>query len=215
MLDSSYNAKLGDFGLARLGDHGTGPQTTDLVKGTMGYIDPEFVNTHRRSTESDIYSFGVVLLEIVSGRPPVDRQDPSFSLLKWVETLYCQHGVGRVLDAADVRLRGDEAHDRQMQRALLVGLWCTHRDPEQRPSIAEAMQALQSEEWKLPVLSLHMYNRLATSPYAGIVASTGVDSGVSGSSFSSGVRSADTARTTTGSSESFGNLAVPPPHSKW
>ena len=40
MLDSSYNAKLGDFGLARLGDHGTGPQTTDLVKGTMGYIDP-------------------------------------------------------------------------------------------------------------------------------------------------------------------------------
>jgi len=57
MLDSSYNAKLGDFGLARLGDHGTGPQTTDLVKGTMGYIDPEFVNTHRRSTESDICSY--------------------------------------------------------------------------------------------------------------------------------------------------------------
>ena len=125
MLDSSYNAKLGDFGLARLSDHGTGPQTTDLVKDTMGYIDPEFVNTHRRSTESDIYSFGVVLLEIVSGRPPVDRQDPSFSLLKWVETLYCQQGVGRVLDAADVRLRGDEAHDRQMERALLVGLWCS------------------------------------------------------------------------------------------
>ena len=68
MLDSSYNAKLGDFRLARLGDHGTGPQTTDLVKGTMGYIDPEFVNTHHRSTESDINSFGVVLLEIVSGQ---------------------------------------------------------------------------------------------------------------------------------------------------
>lgn len=202
MLDSSYNAKLGDFGLARLGDHGTGPQTTDLVKGTMGYIDPEFVNTHRRSTESDIYSFGVVLLEIVSGRPPVARWDPSFSLLKWVETLYCQ-AVGRILDAADARLRGDEAHDRQMERALLVGLWCTHRDPEQRPSIAEAMQALQSEEWKLPAFSLHMYSKLGTSPSAGIVASTGVNSGVSGSSFSSGVRSADTAGTTTGSSESF------------
>jgi serine/threonine protein kinase len=168
----------------------------------MGYIDPEFVNTHRRSTESDIYSFGVVLLEIVSGRPPVARWDPSFSLLKWVETLYCQ-AVGRILDAADARLRGDEAHDRQMERALLVGLWCTHRDPEQRPSIAEAMQALQSEEWKLPAFSLHMYSKLGTSPSAGIVASTGVNSGVSGSSFSSGVRSADTAGTTTGSSESF------------
>ncbi|XP_066340344.1 L-type lectin-domain containing receptor kinase IX.1-like [Miscanthus floridulus] len=217
LLDSSYNAKLGDFGLARLGDHGTGPQTTDLVKGTMGYIDPEFVNTHRRSTESDIYSFGVVLLEIVSGRSPVDRQDPSFSLLKWVETLYCQQGVGRVLDAADVRLRGDEAHDRQMERALLVGLWCAHRDPGQRPSIAEAMQVLQSEELKLPALSLHMYSKLATPPSVGNVASTVVDdSGVSGSSFASGVRSAETAGTTAGSSESFATLPVVlPPHSTW
>ncbi|CAL4990754.1 unnamed protein product [Urochloa decumbens] len=179
MLDSSYNAKLGDFGLARLGDHGTGPQTTDLVKGTMGYIDPEFVNTHRRSTESDMYSFGIVLLEIVSGRPPVSRLDPSFSLLKWVESLYC-HGE-LLLDVADAQLRGDdEAHLRQMECALVVGLWCTQRDPGERPSVAEAMHALQSD-CKLPTLiSLHMHNK--KPPPAG-VSSTG-------SFFSSGVCSA-------------------------
>ncbi|KAK1601842.1 hypothetical protein QYE76_017315 [Lolium multiflorum] len=72
MLDSSLGTKLGDFGLARLVDHGTGLwQTTKAVLGTAGYIDPEFVNTRRPSTESDVYSFGVVLLEIVSGQRPV------------------------------------------------------------------------------------------------------------------------------------------------
>ncbi|CAL4980057.1 unnamed protein product [Urochloa decumbens] len=212
MLDSSYNAKLGDFGLARLGDHGAGPQTTDLVKGTMGYIDPEFVNTHRRSTESDVYSFGIVLLEIVSGRAPVNRLDPSFSLLRWVQSLYCQ---GELRDAADARLRGDadaddEAHLRQMERALVVGLWCTQRDPGERPSITVAMRVLQSEHYKLPVLSLHMYNYKPAG-----VASTGDDCGVSGTSFSSGIRSAAAVNITTSSSESFADLPVLPHNSTW
>ncbi|CAL5088749.1 unnamed protein product [Urochloa decumbens] len=186
MLDSSYNAKLGDFGLARLHDHGTGPKTT-VVKGTMGYIDPEFVNTSRRCTQSDVYSFGIVLLEIVSGRPPVDRWDPSFMLMKWVCSLYCQ---GKTLDAADARIRmdGDEVAERQMERALVVGLWCSLREPEHRPSVADALYVLQSED-KLPELPLQMYMMLAAPSFA-----VG-EGGTSGSSFSSGV---DRSSATTG-----------------
>ncbi|CAN6180241.1 unnamed protein product [Urochloa humidicola] len=223
MLDSSYNAKLGDFGLARLGDHGAGPQTTDLVKGTKGYIDPEFVNTLRRSTESDIYSFGIVLLEIVSGRPPVNRLDPSFSLLEWVQSLYCQ-GEGDIhvglRDAVDARLRGDddddgEGHLQQMERVLVVGLWCTQRDPGERPSIVEVMHVLQSEDCKLPALSLHMYYNKKPPPAAGVAPTGDDDCGISGSSFSIGVRSAATASTTTSSSGSFANLPVLPPNSTW
>ncbi|TVT96783.1 hypothetical protein EJB05_57994, partial [Eragrostis curvula] len=186
MLDSSYNTKLGDFGLARLVDHGTGLLTTANVAGTAGYIDPDFVITHRPSTESDVYSFGIVLLEIVSGREPV-VQAPPFVLLKWAWSL---HSQGVILDAADARLRGQaDADERQMERALVVGLWCAHLDPAERPSIAQAIQTLQSEDAKLPVLSPHMY-KLAALP------SVFSDSGISGSSFSSGVRD---------SSESFPN----------
>ncbi|KAK3133127.1 hypothetical protein QOZ80_6AG0532680 [Eleusine coracana subsp. coracana] len=195
MLDSSYNTKLGDFGLARLADHGTGPQTTATVLGTAGYIDPDFVNTRRRRTESDVYSFGIVLLEIVSGKPPV-FQEPPFVLLKWVWSL---HSQGAILDAADARLRGDEADEQQMERALVVGLWCTHHDPAQRPSIVEAMHVLQSQDAKLPVLPRHMY-MLTAMPS---VISMG-ESGVSDSSFSSGVRSSATT-VTRRSSESFPN----------
>ncbi|KAK3133131.1 hypothetical protein QOZ80_6AG0532750 [Eleusine coracana subsp. coracana] len=195
MLDSSYNTKLGDFGLARLADHGADPRTTMNIAGTAGYIDPDFVNTRRPSTESDVYSFGIVLLEIVAGKPPV-VQKPPFVLLKWVWSL---HSQGAILDAADARLRGDEADEQQMERALVVGLWCAHHDPAQRPSIVEAMHVLQSQDAKLPVLPRNMY-KLAAMPS---IISMG-ESGVSGSSFSSGVRSSATTGTTQ-SSDTFTN----------
>jgi serine/threonine protein kinase len=79
MLDASFHAKLGDFGLARLVDHGRGSHTTVLA-GTMGYMDPECMVTGRANAESDVYSFGVVLLEIACGRRP----------------LVPRHGVGMV-----------------------------------------------------------------------------------------------------------------------
>ncbi|KAF8690081.1 hypothetical protein HU200_041416 [Digitaria exilis] len=69
MLDASFHAKLGDFGLARLVDHGRGSHTTELA-GTMGYMDPECMMAGQASTNSDVYSFGVVLLEIACGRRP-------------------------------------------------------------------------------------------------------------------------------------------------
>lgn len=157
MLDSSYNAKLGDFGLARLIDHGTGLRTTHIVLGTAGYIDPEFVNTQKQCKESDVYSFGIVLLEIVSGRRPVEEQpdDQFFVLLKWVWKLY---GKNSILAAADERLRGDELDEREMERVLVVGLWCAHPDRSERPSIAQAMHILNSSDAPLPAIPSQMYN---------------------------------------------------------
>jgi len=154
MLDSSFNAKLGDFGLARLVNHSHAAHTT-MLAGTKGYIDPECVVTSRASAQSDVYSFGVVLLEIACGRKPVVPQEDEDKVLlvHWVWDMY---GRGELLDAADARLHDAGEFDvLEMERTLVVGLWCMHPDRESRASIRQAMNVLQFEA-SLPELPLEM-----------------------------------------------------------
>ncbi|CAO1948519.1 unnamed protein product [Urochloa humidicola] len=141
MLDASFNAKLGDFGLARLVNHSRATHTTELA-GTLGYMDPVCMTTGKFSTESDIYSFGVVLLEVACGRyPVVVVPDNTIHLARRVSELYHRGGI---LDAADPRLRGD-FNELEMECVLVVGLWCTQHDQTLRPSIRQAISALRFE----------------------------------------------------------------------
>jgi serine/threonine protein kinase len=143
MLDASFNAKLGDFGLARLVDHARGSHTTTIVAGTMGYMAPECMVTGQAGVASDVYSFGVLLLEIACGRTPVvvlhDKTAVHISQRVW--ELY---GHGEVLDAADARLDG-EFSEQEMEAVLVVGLWCVHPDRTVRPSAKQAVSALRLE----------------------------------------------------------------------
>ncbi|KAK8673872.1 hypothetical protein V6N13_112181 [Hibiscus sabdariffa] len=142
MLDSNFNAKLGDFGLARLVDHDMGSQTTVLA-GTMGYLAPECVTTGKASKESDVYSFGMVALEIACGRKPVEaRAEPSkVRLLEWVWDLY---GKGQLLEAVDERL-GKVFDTQQIECLMITGLWCCHPDYTHRPSIRQVINVLNFE----------------------------------------------------------------------
>ncbi|KAL0916868.1 hypothetical protein M5K25_014415 [Dendrobium thyrsiflorum] len=142
MLDGGFNAKLGDFGLARLVDHERGSQTT-MLAGTMGYMAPEIVTTGKASKESDVYSFGVVALELACGRRPLEpkRTEEQVVLVSWVWGLY---GRGALLEAADERLNS-EFDEGEMTRLMIVGLWCSHPDSALRPSIRQAMAALKNE----------------------------------------------------------------------
>ncbi|KAL6347555.1 hypothetical protein AAG906_026080 [Vitis piasezkii] len=152
MLDSDFNAKLGDFGLARLVDHGKGSQTTVLA-GTMGYMAPECFVTGKASKESDVYSFGIVALEICCGRRAVEPkvEENQIRLVEWVWDLY---GVGKLLEAADPRLSADY-DEQQMERLMIVGLWCAHPDCNARPSMRQAISVLNSEAL-LPLLPIKM-----------------------------------------------------------
>ncbi|GMH25279.1 hypothetical protein Nepgr_027122 [Nepenthes gracilis] len=148
MLDSNFNAKLGDFGLARLVDHDLGSQTTVLA-GTVGYLAPECLITGKSSKESDVYSFGVVALEIACGRKSVKlEEEPSkVRIVEWVWDLY---GKGLLIEAID-RTLGGQYDERQIESLMVVGLWCCHPDYTLRPSIKQAINALNFEA-PLPIL---------------------------------------------------------------
>ncbi|KAF8031198.1 hypothetical protein BT93_D0411 [Corymbia citriodora subsp. variegata] len=156
MLDSDFNAKLGDFGLARLVNHAEELQTTVLA-GTRGYWAPEYVYNGKASKESDVYSFGVVLLEIACGRKVLEpsAEESQFQLVDWVWQLY---GTGRLLDATNSKL-GTDFNEKQLECLLVVGLWCAHPDHVARPSIREALNVLNFNALlpilpsKLPVLT--------------------------------------------------------------
>ncbi|XP_027338920.1 L-type lectin-domain containing receptor kinase IX.1-like [Abrus precatorius] len=148
MLDSNFNAKLGDFGLARLVDHGKASQTTTLA-GTMGYMAPESATRGKASRESDVYSFGVVVLEITCGRKPIELKasEEQIIMVEWVWELY---GMSNLIEAADPRLCGD-FDEQEMERLMIVGLWCVYPDYCLRPTIREAIHVLNSEA-PLPTL---------------------------------------------------------------
>ncbi|OEL19914.1 L-type lectin-domain containing receptor kinase IX.1 [Dichanthelium oligosanthes] len=194
MLDESFNAKLGDFGLARFIDHAVGMQTMTAVSGTPGYVDPESLITGKASAESDVYSFGVVVLEVTCGRRPMSlvpdgggQKNAVFRLVEWAWDLY---GRGSALAAADERLKG-EYDAAEVESAVAVGLWCAHPDPRARPSIREAMAALQSNG---PVPALPA--KMPVPTYAAPVASPeGLFSSYSASS--SGMTSSSLTQSTT------------------
>ncbi|CAL5017967.1 unnamed protein product [Urochloa decumbens] len=164
MLDESFNAKLGDFGLARLIDHGMSLQTMTAVAGTPGYLDPECVITGKASAESDMYSFGIVLLEIACGRRPMAVGAADGQVFRLVEWAWEMHGRGAALDAADERIRG--ALDAwEVERVIAVGLWCAHPDPKARPGIRQAAEALRSRKFRMPLLPPKMPVAVYLQPF--------------------------------------------------
>jgi serine/threonine protein kinase len=149
LLDAEMNARLGDFGLARLYDHGTDPHTTHVV-GTMGYLAPEIGHTGRASKASDVFAFGVFVLEVSCGRRPVaqDEHGDHRLLLDWV-LQHWRHGT--ITDAVDPRLHGDFAVE-EANRVLKLSLLCSHPLPGARPGIRQIVQFLDGS-MPLPELS--------------------------------------------------------------
>lgn len=135
LLDGEFNARLGDFGLARLVSHGGLPLTTQPA-GTLGYLAPEYVHSGVATERSDVYSFGVLALEVATGRMPTER---GISVVDWVWVLW---GRRRLVDAADQRLHGRFVAE-EMRRVLLVGLSCVHPDCRKRPAMRRVVKMLE------------------------------------------------------------------------
>ncbi|KAL3732494.1 hypothetical protein ACJRO7_029200 [Eucalyptus globulus] len=135
-----FNTKLGDFGVAKLVDPRFRTQTTDVV-GTYGYLAPEYLSEGKVTKESDMFSFGVVALEIACGRRTYQEGEFHIPLRKWVWQLYL---AGNMLEAVD-EILGSSFDRKEMECLMMVGLWCVHPDPKMRPKAGHAIRFLQLE----------------------------------------------------------------------
>ncbi|CAI9094880.1 OLC1v1030705C3 [Oldenlandia corymbosa var. corymbosa] len=146
LLDSEFNAKLSDFGLATMGPEGSNTHVTTRVMGTYGYAAPEYVSTGHLTTKSDIYSFGVVLLELLTGRRAMDktRAKTEQSLVDWAKPYLSSSRRLRCI--IDPRLSGQYSVKGAKEMAHLA-LQCVSMNPRDRPkmpSIIETLESLQN-----------------------------------------------------------------------
>uniref|UniRef100_A0A3B6U3R7 Uncharacterized protein n=1 Tax=Triticum aestivum TaxID=4565 RepID=A0A3B6U3R7_WHEAT len=146
LLDKNFNAKLCDFGLVTQFSHNHTSRTTKIVRGTPVYIDPTYVDSQRACQQNDVYSLGILLLEVVCCERP-EITDTGHNLIHKVSTCYLGN---QILNAADTRLRGNDNFDRQIERVLKIGLACVQREVKQRPHIRRVLECLTNETAQLP-----------------------------------------------------------------
>ncbi|KAJ8750879.1 hypothetical protein K2173_016060 [Erythroxylum novogranatense] len=147
LLDSDFEPLVADFGFAKLMPEGVSHMTT-RVKGTLGYLAPEYAMWGKVSESCDVYSFGILLLEIISGRKPIEKLPGGVksTITEWVEPLIIQ---GKFKDIADPKLRGN-FNERQLKQAINIAASCVQNEPEKRPNMKEVVGMLKGTPPPMP-----------------------------------------------------------------
>ncbi|KAL6331677.1 hypothetical protein AAG906_014327 [Vitis piasezkii] len=136
LLDSDFEPLVADFGFAKLIPEGVSHMTT-RVKGTLGYLAPEYAMWGKVSESCDVYSFGILLLEILTGKKPIEKLP------------------GRFKDLVDPRLRGN-FDENQLRQAINVAALCVQNECEKRPNMKEVVSLLKGYQPKDKVTQMRM-----------------------------------------------------------
>ncbi|KAK0605903.1 hypothetical protein LWI29_031980 [Acer saccharum] len=144
-LWQNYNAKLSNFSLARLGPSSEEASVSTVIAGTFGYIAPECITTGDLYLKSDVYGFGVVLLELLMGLRVNDQEHPcgEQNLVDWLKQILSQETKLKTI--MDAQMEGQYPSEAALQAAQL-SLRCLELDPLSRPSMKEVMEVLKEIE---------------------------------------------------------------------
>jgi len=148
LLAPGFHAKLSDFGLAKDGPVGEQSHVSTRVMGTYGYAAPEYMMTGHLTASSDVYSYGVVLLELLTGRRSLDRSRPprEQALADWaLPALPNKKRVMGIVDPRLMQLQGDGAPPpaRAVQKAAMLAYHCLNRNPKARPLMRDVVASLE------------------------------------------------------------------------
>lgn len=138
LLDSEFNAKIADFGLAKILEKDGGSNSVSVVAGSFGYLAPEYAHSARVNEKIDVYSFGVILLELVTGRE-ANEGDEDMTLVEWAWN-HIKRGKP-VINAIDVDIK-EPSYLNQMISVFKLGIICTGTLPSTRPSMKEVLKIL-------------------------------------------------------------------------
>ncbi|CAN6337687.1 unnamed protein product [Urochloa humidicola] len=141
LLDHNYRARVSDFGMAKVGSNKADGQVVTRVLGTTGYLAPEYASTGKLTTKSDVYSYGVVLLELLTGRVPIDTQRPpgQHVLVSWALPRLTNRQ--KLVQMVDPALKGQFALKDLIQVAAIAAM-CIQTKAEYRPLMTDVVQSL-------------------------------------------------------------------------
>ncbi|KAL3744876.1 hypothetical protein ACJRO7_014049 [Eucalyptus globulus] len=163
LLDSEFNAKIADFGLARMLAKPGEAVTMSAVAGSHGYLAPEYAHTTRANEKIDVYSFGVVLLELTTGRKANDGKE-GMGLADWT-CCHIQHGKP-ISDAIDEEIK-DSSYLDEIINVFKLGIFCTATRPSMRPAMKEVVQMLLRCSDPLHNVEKKLQHSLDASPLLG------------------------------------------------
>ncbi|KAH9563449.1 hypothetical protein CY35_05G126400 [Sphagnum magellanicum] len=148
LLDDNFDAQVADFGFAKLIPQGATHVTT-RVKGTLGYLAPEYAMWGKVSESCDVYSFGILLLELISGRKPIERIGTTKrTIVEWAGPLVLE---GNIHGLVDPKLEGEFQED-ELIRLVQAATMCAQDSPESRPTMQEVVEMLKSADQDLRIL---------------------------------------------------------------
>uniref|UniRef100_A0A0D9XJY1 non-specific serine/threonine protein kinase n=1 Tax=Leersia perrieri TaxID=77586 RepID=A0A0D9XJY1_9ORYZ len=145
LLDEEFNAKLSDFGLAKDGPVGDKSHVSTRIMGTYGYAAPEYIMTGHLTAMSDVYSYGVVLLELLTGRKSLDRSRPprEQTLADWALPLLTHKRKSMAILDPRLAAAGAEMPARAVHKAAMLAYHCLSRNPKARPLMRDIVASLE------------------------------------------------------------------------
>ncbi|KAL1553738.1 hypothetical protein AAHA92_14371 [Salvia divinorum] len=144
LVGEGFEAKVSDFGLVRTGPDGDESHVTSKVKGTLGYLDPAYCSSFHLSPFTDVYSFGVILLQLLTAKPALDSARATNSTSHIIDWARLSIEEGKITDILDTNLLVQGCNMEMMLKMGEIGLRCVVKVPKERPTMTQVRQELEA-----------------------------------------------------------------------